>query len=178
MISRHLLFKGYTHFYYLAQNSNLMKKTLPALIALTLLSISCAKEKNITKAEWLIGNWDNKSAEGYLVENWKKVNDSVFNGESYFIVGNDTVFAETVVLDDVSGKMAYTVTVPGQNAEKPVRFDMTSITDNEMVFKNPGHDFPAKIVYTHPSPDSLVAVIYGKKEGKPASETFKMAKKK
>ena len=155
-----------------------MKTTLLLLLVTALCITSCTKKKNITKAQWLIGNWGNESAEGNLVENWVKVNDSVFHGESYFIVVNDTVFAETIVLDDVLGKMAYTVTVPNQHHEKPVRFDMTSITDKEMVFENPSHDFPDKIVYTHPTPDSLVAVIYGKKDGKPASETFKMAKKK
>lgn len=155
-----------------------MKTILPLLLVTALCITSCTKKKNIIKAEWLIGNWGNESAEGNLVENWVKVNDSVFHGESYFIVANDTVFAETIVLDDVLGKMVYTVTVPNQNDEKPVRFDMTSITDKEMVFENPSHDFPDKIVYTHPTPDSLVAVIYGKKDGKPASETFKMTKKK
>ncbi len=162
-----------------------MKKFL--LLPFTALVLTaCAKKEDKTdesipeyalklqKAEWLLGNWGNTTPEGRLVENWRKVNEVQFNGESYFIVKNDTVFAETVVLNQYDDKVAYTVTVPNQNDAKPVRFDLTSITDNEMVFENPEHDFPNKIVYTQVKPDSLVAIIYGTKKGSPASETFAM----
>lgn len=129
---------------------------------------------NIRKAEWLIGDWGSSSKDGDMTEHWHRVNDSVFKGESYIITAKDTLFAEVMVLDDVAGKMAFTASVPGQNEEKPVRFEMTAITDKEVTFENPAHDFPTKIVYTNPTPDSLVAIIYGKKDGKAISETFKM----
>lgn len=159
-----------------------------ALVAIALLS-SCKKEetktvtttekapRQIEKVAWLTGNWGFTTAEGSLTENWVKVNDSVYHGESYFVTPKkDTVFAETVILDEVGGKMAYTVSVPGQNNEKPVRFDLTKITDTEITFEAPTHDYPNKIVYTHVKPDSLVAVIYGKEAGKDKSETFPMKK--
>jgi len=163
-----------------------MKKTILFTLAAGFLFTSCKKQtpqetaplpKKIALATWLLGSWENSSAEGNLVEHWHKVNDSVFHGESYFIAGKDTLFAETVVLDDIDGNIGYTVTVPGQNEEKPVRFGMTSITGKEIIFQNPAHDYPDKIRYTHPTEDSLVAFIYGKKDGKPATEVFKMKKK-
>lgn len=165
-----------------------MKKFLTPILALFVLTACTEKkesekapatekaEAKIKKTEWLLGNWANISPEGDMTENWVKVNDSVLHGESYFVIGTDTVFAETVVLDEVDDKVAYTVTVPSQNDAKPVRFDLTSITEKEMIFENPKHDFPNKIVYTQVKPDSLVAVIYGLKKGKPASETFAMKK--
>lgn len=158
------------------------------LVAVALLA-SCKKEetgttetaektpRQIEKAAWLTGNWGFTTEEGSLTENWVKVNDSVYHGESYFVTPKkDTVFAETVVLDEVAGKMTYTVSVPGQNDEKPVRFGLTKITDTEMTFENPQHDYPNKIVYTQAKPDSLVAVIYGKQKGEEKSETFTMKK--
>lgn len=163
-------------------------KSIYALAGIALL-VSCKKTettsekttektpRQIEKAAWLTGNWGASTPEGNLTENWVKVNDSVYHGESYFVTPkNDTVFAETVVLDDAAGKMAYTVSVPGQNDEKPVRFDLTKITDTEMTFENPQHDYPSKIVYTQVQADSLVAVIYGKQNGKDKSETFAMKK--
>lgn len=163
-----------------------MKHILP--IAALLVLASCGKKTETTEetplpektlklknAEWLLGNWGSTSPEGRWVENWKKINDTVFNSESYFIVNEkDTVFGETVVLSQVKGNVDFTVSVPKQNDEKPVRFDMTGMTDKEMVFENPVHDYPTKIVYTEPVKDSLVAIIYGKKDGKDKSETFKM----
>ncbi|WP_281234638.1 DUF6265 family protein [Flavobacterium gelatinilyticum] len=158
--------------------------------ALTLLS--CKKETNqetkietavktypnISKADWFIGEWGNKSAEGELTERWRKENDSVYFGESYFVVGEkDTVFGEHVHLEDAGGKLAFIVTVPGQNDELPVRFEMTSSTENKIVFENPKHDYPSKIVYEKVGNDSMVAEIFGIKKGKPASELFKMKKR-
>jgi Domain of unknown function (DUF6265) len=161
----------------LQDKTNTMKNKTPIIFAVAILAVSTAfkqQETNIKKAEWLLGRWENKMPEGTLSEIWRKVNNTEFHGESYFVIGKDTVFAESVVLDDKNGKMAYTVTVPSQNDAQPVRFDLTAITDTQMVFENPKHDFPNKIVYTQVKPDSLVAVIYGLKKGKPASETFAM----
>jgi len=131
----------------------------------------------LAQAAWLLGNWGSTTAEGRLVENWRKVDEMQFNGESYFIVDKDTVFAETVVLEQVVGKVSFTVTVPGQNDEMPVRFDLTSITDDQMVFENPKHDYPSKIIYQHVGNDSLIAEISGVQKGKPAKELFKMKRK-
>ncbi len=135
-----------------------------------------AKEfTHMKKAGWLTGNWGNITPEGALSEKWMKVNDSVMQGESYFVVGGkDTVFAETVELAEANGKLVYTVTVPGQNNEKPVPFELTSANDNQLVFENPKHDYPNKIVYNKISNDSLVAEISGMQKGKPASEQFAM----
>lgn len=129
-------------------------------------------------ASWLLGSWGHTSPEGTLAENWVRANDSVFKGESFFIVGKDTVFAEYIDLGESNGKLTYTVSVKGQNNEQPVPFGMTSISDKTIVFENPAHDFPSKITYNKINNDSLVAVITGVQKGKPASETFAMKRQK
>jgi Domain of unknown function (DUF6265) len=128
----------------------------------------------LEKANWLIGNWGNTTPEGILSESWKKENDSVYKGQSFFVIGKDTVFAEYIDLAETNGKLTYTVSVKGQNNEAPVPFEMTSATENQMVFENPKHDFPSKITYTKVNNDSLVAEISGMQKGKPAKETFAM----
>lgn len=164
--------------------------TLPVLALLALASckqspkegttetVTSSTHPNIAKVAWFIGEWENLSAEGDLVENWKKVNDSLYMGENYFIVKGDTVFAEKVALVDIYGKMSYNVSDADQNAGESVPFVMTSINDEEVVFENPEHDFPSKITYNKVAPDSLVAKISGMREGKPASEIFKMKRKR
>lgn len=139
--------------------------------------ITSSTHPNMTKAAWFIGEWENRSGEGDFVENWKKVNDSLYMGESFFIVKGDTVFAEKVALVDIYGKMSYNVSVVGQNENEAVPFTMTSISDESVIFENPEHDFPSKITYNRVAPDSLVAEISGTKGGKPASELFKMKRK-
>ena len=172
-----------------------MKKTTILLSAAMLYSLfSCKQETKATetetettapvktyahmdKANWLIGNWGHTSKEGSLTETWVKANDSVYKGETYFVVGGkDTVFSEKVDLIQENDKLAYIVTVPGQNNEKPVRFDMTSISDTTIIFENPAHDYPNKIVYNKIGNDSVVAEIFGIQKGKPATEKFAMKK--
>ncbi|PBJ12190.1 DUF6265 family protein [Flavobacterium sp. ACN6] len=164
-----------------------LKSFLFSVVMVLVLS-SCKKETkteapvktypNLAKAEWFIGEWGNKSADGELTERWKKENDSVYLGESYFVVGEkDTVFAEQVRLEEANGKLAYTVSVPGQNKELPVRFEMTSATADQIVFENPKHDFPNKIIYNLIEKDSLIAEISGLKKGKPYTEKFVMKKR-
>jgi len=126
------------------------------------------------KAAWLIGSWGNTTPDGILTERWNKENDSVYLGESYFVVGKDTVFSESIQLEESNGKLVYNVTVPGQNNGQATPFELTSSSDSQMVFENTKHDFPNKIKYNKINNDSLVAEISGMQKGKPATETFAM----
>lgn len=134
------------------------------------------KYSEIEKADWFIGRWENNSKEGNMSEIWTKENDSTFHGESYFVIGKDTVFAESVKLFQKNNQLIYEVSVKNQNDEKPVEFAMTSSSEKQLVFENPKHDFPNKITYNNRGNDSLVAEISGLKDGKAKSELFAMKK--
>lgn len=167
-----------------------MKKAIPLLAFVLLGTISCKKETVVEKtiekekqfaalekADWLVGRWENNSEEGNLSETWKKENDSTLLGESYFEIKGDTVFAEHISLEERNGKLSYVVTIPDQNNEKPVAFELTSADVHLLVFENPKHDYPNKIKYNHIGTDSLVAEISGLKDGKAKKEFFWMKKK-
>lgn len=151
-----------------------------------LLFISCKKENSVEKqqkqflelqkADWFLGRWENNAAEGNLSESWKKENDSTFYGETYFVVENDTVFAEKIRLEERNGKLNYIVSIPNQNDEKPISFELNKNSSKQLIFENPSHDYPTKITYNHVGADSLVAEISGIKDGKVEKELFKMRK--
>ncbi len=163
----------------------MLQKTTLILLLIATLS-SCKKsdtdqaadnEKGqIKMARWFLGEWENKSAEGTLVENWKKANDSTYYGQSYFIKNKDTLHFETITLQQNGEELFYNAKVIGQNEDKSVRFKMTNSSENQLVFENPNHDYPQKISYTKKSNDSLVAEISGVQLGKPSSEKFLMKK--
>jgi hypothetical protein len=149
-----------------------MKNKIYGLLALVIGCLSCQQKTSYTeleKANWFLGRWENKTPEGTFSEEWKVENDSVLKGESYFINGKDTLFAETVRLEQQKKDLFYIVTVPNQNEEKPVAFKLTSSTADYLVFENPEHDFPKKITYKLVTRDSLYAEISGdgKKQGFP-----------
>jgi hypothetical protein len=165
-----------------ALNKIIMNKTIIPALLLSVILMSCngskpARTRQLAKADWLVGTWENKSPYGNLSESWLKENDSVYKGQSFFIKGKDTIHSEAIVLSELKGEVNYSPQVKGQNNDKPVDFKMTSATDKQLVFENPAHDFPQKITYTKITNDSLVAEISGKQQGKPASEQFGMKRK-
>lgn len=153
------------------------------LILLLLAIVSCKKsdanEKDKIKiSHWLLGNWEDKTADGNLTETWKKVNDSTFQAQSYFFKEKDTLHFESITLQQKGEELTYNATVKGQNNDKPITFKLTNSTEKQLVFENPKHDYPKKIIYTQINEDNLVAEISGTLEGKSSSEKFSMKKSK
>jgi hypothetical protein len=153
------------------------------LLLLLLALISCknsgSNEKDkIKEARWILGEWESKSADGNLSETWKKVNDSTFQAQSYFIKEKDTLHFESITLQQNGEVLSYNAIVKGQNSDKPVSFKLTNSTEKQLIFENPKHDYPKKIIYTQINEDNLVAEISGTLEGKATSEKFAMNKTK
>lgn len=151
------------------------------LLLLLLAVVSCknseATEKDqIKSANWLLGKWSAKMADGNLSESWKQINDSTFQAESLFIKGKDTLHFESIILQQKGEDLFYNATVKGQNENKAVAFKLTKKNAKQLVFENPKHDYPQKITYTLITKDSLVASISGVQLGKPSSEKFGMKK--
>lgn len=161
-----------------------MKVIKPFLLLSSLsILVSCQNksEKQFDKLEkmnWLVGQWENKTPEGYLTETWVKDNDSTFSGQTYFIIREkDTVHSESIVLTQVNEDLIYRPTVKGQNNDEPVDFKLTSDAENSFIFENPKHDYPQKIVYRKVNDKSLVATITGIQQGKQSTESYPMSKK-
>ena len=166
---------------------------LPIVLTLILiLFFSCKNESQIevfgikTKkkflqlenANWFIGKWENLTETARFEEIWSKVNDSTFLGESVVIIARDTVFYEKMDLFQKNDSLILKISVKDQNKEKPVSFYLTKSNNNQLIFENPKHDFPNKIVYNKINSDSIVATIEGIKNGKTQSEAFPMKRTK
>ena len=164
-----------------------MKKTL-FLLLVTLLLVSCKTESKklvtnelvseeisydkIKQLSWLEGNWTNISEKSQSFENWSRKNDSTLFSISYTMVKGDTVFVETMDLQENRDGMFMTVNVPDQNEEKPVTFTMISSEGGVFTFENKNHDFPKRITYSNPVKDSIHAWIEGIVEGEDRKVDF------
>ena len=157
-----------------------MKKII--FFVLTILTfISCQKSKDVSKivvADWLIGKWQNNSAIGNLSETWTKVNDSIYEGESFFIKGKDTLHFEKIQMKQKGEDLFYIATIKGQNKDKAVTFKHNDTIKKQLVFENPKHDFPQKISYSQITKDSIIIQISGIQQGKASSERYSMKKSK
>jgi len=134
--------------------------------------------KELEKASWLIGEWQNNSPEGNVTESWEKKNDSTLVGKSSFVIGKDTVSSESISIEQNGKELFYIPVVKDQNNGLPVKFGLTSSTDKKLVFENPKHDFPQKISYTKIANDSLLAEISGMIDGKYNSQKFPLRRLK
>ncbi len=131
----------------------------------------------IDTAKWFLGTWQNKTTEGLYTEQWNKKNDSVYCGISTVVVSNnDTVFYESILLQQKNDSLYYIVSVKNQNNELPVSFKLIKCNSNQLIFENSTHDFPSKITYLKITQDSMVASIFGLINGKEKTEKFPMKK--
>lgn len=170
-----------------------MKKITFILAAVTLVACNQKKESSLQigepqeivtksydqleKVSWMLGEWGNTSAEGSLTETWTKSNDSTYTGKTVFVAGKDTMFTETIEIVQDKNELFYNTAVSNQNEGKAVSFKGSAVTETQVVFENPKHDFPQKIAYNKISADSLIAEISGMKAGKESKESYPMKKK-
>lgn len=157
-----------------------MKKIiLILLLSLSLTSCFKSNEKSkITEADWLPGKWENKSTDGDLIENWTKLNDSVYNGQSYFIKGKDTLHNEHIQLVQKGESLYYISNIKDQNNDKPVTFIKKDTIAKQLIFENPKNNYPKKIIYNPFSNDVLIIEISGVQQGKPSFDTYTLKKTK
>ena len=150
-------------------------KGLAALVSLfILITWNIPFDNNIGKTHWLLGTWENKSSKGIIYETWTKVSPKELNGKSYALKERDTIWFETIKLVQASEGLLYIPTVENQNNMLPVTFSLKSISESEMIFENPNHDFPQIISYRQIESDSLVAEISGIKNGQLSKQQFPM----
>ena len=136
-----------------------MKKSIIPFLFVLLFLNSCQNE--LDKADWLIGNWKNASKEGVFTEKWEKKDSKSLLGNSYFVVENDTVFSEQTTLVQKDKEVFLVVKITSDPEDQATEFKLTSSTENQLVFENPAHDFPKKIVYNLIAKDSIFAEISG-----------------
>jgi len=155
-----------------------MKNAIYILVVILTLT-SCQKSKEVSKivgTDWLIGKWENKSKEGNLLETWKKVNDSLFIGESYFIKEKDTLHSEKMELKQKGDNLFYISTIKGQNDDKPITFLHNIEIEKQLVFENPKNEYPRKIVYKPNTKDRIFIEVSGIQQDKPSFARYSMKK--
>jgi hypothetical protein len=148
-----------------------MKKLTTLLFAILLTSTYA--QTDLKNLEWLAGSWTRTNAKpgrsGF--EFWQRVSSTEMTGRGINLKGTDTTFVEKLKIIVKENSIFYVADVP-QNKE-PVLFQATSVTKSSIVFENPQHDFPKKIVYEFDG-TKLKATISG--DGKSIDYWFEKSK--
>ena len=135
---------------------------------------SATAAPTVADLAWLAGCWASVGGEAGSGELWTAPAGGSMLGVGRVVQGGRTVFYEFLRIAEVEpGRIAYFAQVPGQ---PEVAFALARATGDEVVFENPGHDFPQRIVYRRESADRIRARVEGLRGGQPAGEDFPLAR--
>ncbi len=118
-----------------------------------------ASPVRIEQLAWLAGSWRMEKGGRVVDEQWMAPAGGVMLGMARTVAKGRVVAHEFVQIRVGPGGRLYYVAQP--SGQKEATFQHTSLTDREVVFENPQHDFPQKIIYTLKADGSLLAVIEG-----------------
>lgn len=137
---------------------------LCVLMVLTAGTFSNANQNaGIEQLEWISGCWVLDDGKQRTEETWMRPAGKSMVGMSRTVTGGKTVHTEHLQIREANGQIAYIV-VLGMGA-KPTVFKLARNSSNEVVFENPEHDFPQRIIYRRESGDALFARIEGAEKG-------------
>ncbi|MGH9674877.1 MAG: DUF6265 family protein [Bryobacteraceae bacterium] len=133
-------------------------------------TVAAVFPEEIKSLGFLAGCWEGRFGPVVMEEQWMKPAGGTMLGIGRVVKGDRAVHTEFLRLVEKEGKIAY-IAHPSQNAA-PTVFPLTKLTETEVVFENPKHDFPQRISYTRQPNGDVLAQIDGVQNGKPRVEKF------
>lgn len=113
------------------------------------------------------------NGEANFHEEWKIINDSLFEGRGYVLEKPDTLFSEKLKIKTDRERIYYCVEMTtGRIAE----FKLTEESPDKLVFEMPENNFPSKIIYNKKPDNQLLVVLQGNENGKEIKEELLFSK--
>ena len=114
----------------------------------------------ISELAWLSGDWQTAPGGRALIEeHWTVPAGGTMIGMGRVVAGEKTAEFEFLRIEQ-RGNDLYYVANPNANCPQ-TDFKLTRLTGQEVIFENPAHDYPKRVMYRKNSDGSLVAGIDG-----------------
>jgi len=140
--------------------------TLPFIAVIIVLVAgtgTSARAADISQLAWLGGCWKSDTAEPGSGEHWLPLAGGTLLGVSRTVKQGKTVEFEFMQIRAAeSGQLAFIAMPSGQ---KTVVFPLLRLGETEVVFENPQHDFPQRVIYQLEGETKLRARIKGMRKG-------------
>jgi hypothetical protein len=113
---------------------------------------------NISDLVWLSGDWQSASGgRTQIEEHWTRPAGGTMIGMGRTVVGDKTAEFEFLRIEQRGNDLFY---VANPNANCPqTDFKLTRLSGPEVIFENPAHDYPKRVIYRKNSDGSLVASV-------------------
>ena len=124
---------------------------------------SGAKKLSVEDLKWLGGCWESNRNNRIVEEVWMKPAAGMMLGLGRTTVNGKTAEFEFMRIHEESGEIVFTSKPSGQTETS---FKLISANAEDLVFENPQHDFPQRVIYRKQADGSLLARIEGEMKGK------------
>ena len=150
-----------------------VRQSLVWLVAAVVLPLA-ALPATIGDLAWLSGCWAAVDQDVGSTEQWMPPAGGTMLGVSRSVRDGKTLAFEFIrIVEQDDGKLVFIASPSGQNTAS---FSMTSIKVGEVIFENPDHDFPQRIIYRLISEWDLLGRIEGTIDGTERAVDFPMKK--
>jgi hypothetical protein len=132
------------------------------LLAGGLATVPALQASTVSDAGFLAGCWRSERGGRTVDEQWMAPSGTSMLGMSRTVAGGQTVEYEFLQIRQQADGVFYVARPSGQ---PEASFKLVKTGSGELVFENPAHDFPQRIIYRRTG-DSLAARVEGKMGGK------------
>jgi len=137
------------------------------VLAVAVVILSACSAYSQAMPEWMAGSWSSEQDGVRMEEHWTRGDDDLMLGMHQDVSKGRTSF-EFLRIERRDGKLVY-LAMPHAKPETP--FPLKSATADRVVFENPEHDFPQRIIYWRDGA-RLCARTEGTIKGKTESEEW------
>ena len=145
--------------------------TLMALAVVLPAAPRVRQGRDMAKLSWLAGCHELRAGARVVHEQWMAPLGGMMMGMSRTVARDTVREYEQLRIETRGDKVAY-VAHPSRQAE--TSFVAETLNDTMVVFSNPEHDFPQRIIYRRLSADSTMARIEGTRGGQLRGINFPM----
>lgn len=129
---------------------------------------------DITALDFMTGCWSAVGKQPGSGEQWMRPAGGMMLGVNRTVRDGKTVAWEYLrIVEEDDGIIALIASPSGQSS---ARFEMIEMAKHEVVFENPDHDFPQRIIYRLDAAGNLNGRIEGKIDGNDRGVDFPMQK--
>jgi uncharacterized protein DUF6265 len=140
----------------------------PLSISALVLHTLIVQSPTVDQLTWLTGCWTMTRADSVVEEQWLRPLGGTLMGISRTVKAGRTIEHEFLQIRDVNGTLAYIANPSGQ-AE--ATFALKTFSEKELIFENPTHDFPQRIIYRRTA-DGVTARVEGTRNGQSRGVDF------
>ena len=139
-------------------------QSILAVVILLLAGVgTTARAADISQLAWLGGCWKTETGEPGSGEHWLPLAGGTLLGVSRTVKQGKTIEFEFMQIRTVeNGQLAFIAMPSGQ---RTTVFPLLRVGETEVVFENPEHDFPQRVIYQREGATKLRARIEGIRRG-------------